>query len=310
MAVRLNNIAEIVAAIPAMLGFVPTESIVALVFAEGRALFTMRHDIAEVSSGRDTKMLAQIIADNGADSAVLVGISANTTDSALGDLAVNLTLRGVTTRHQVHVSTCAHPTTYVDYQTGETGMTGDHRFSALTTATAVENGQMIAATRADFGRMFTTTTEAETVDADTVDREWTAQEMAATVSLNTDPGPELAARFGALIAADVKARDAMIRLGAAELGTAAVVMARTAAHLRGDARANVLTLATLFFYQAGNGAAAGIAIDTVDREHLTAPSLMVLLDRSLRVGVSPKSLPELMPTQEDATRLLGAPFPM
>ncbi|MBE7192966.1 MAG: DUF4192 domain-containing protein [Gordonia polyisoprenivorans] len=309
MTIRITTAADLVASIPALLGFVPTESMVMVVLRGERVLFTARHDLAAITNGHDAATLAETIAANGAERVLLIGISDEPSIVAHTEMVGHLAGYAIDVHRQIHVSTCEHATEYIDYATGETGMTRDYRDSAVTAHTAVEHGQAVRASRKDFAAMFATTTEAAPVDPQTIDPAQVARDMAAAVTANTDPGPELAAQFGALIG-DVKKRDAMLRLGISQTGTAAVVMARTAAHLRSHARARVLALAMYFFYVAGNGAAAGIAADTVTDEGLEPTSFMQLLDRSLRAAMHPDGLSDLMPTQEDASTYLGAPFPI
>lgn len=307
--IRIANAAQLVASVPGLVGFIPTESLVMVVLRGNRMVFTIRHNVDAITTGDEAARLAEIIDANGGERVLLIGVSATPSEKAQAAMVRQLARHGIPVTRQLHVATCETATDYVDYATGETGTTIDYRDSAYTTARAVVTDRAVLASRGDLAQLFTTTTEADAVDPSTIDPEWTAQEMAGAVSLNTDTGPDLAARFGALIA-NVKIRDAMLRLGNDNAGTAATVMARTAAHLRGDARARVLTLAVFFFYKAGNGAAAGIAIDTATREGLTHTSLMTLLDRSLKVGMTPDNLHELVPTHEAATAALGAPFPI
>ncbi|MGJ0121664.1 DUF4192 domain-containing protein [Williamsia sp. MIQD14] len=307
--ISIRTAAELIAAIPALVGFVPTESLIMVALAEGRILFTARHDLADITVGHTAASLAEVIALNNATSVLLVGIGAEPSIEAQDEMVGHLAGYAIDVHRQLHVTTVAHAAEYIDYATGQIGIAGDYRDSAGTVAYAVEEGRAVMASRQDFAQMFATVDPAAPVDPETIDPEWTAQEMLGAVSLNTDPGPETAARFGALIA-NVNVRDAMLRLGTESAGTAATVMARTAAHLRGDDRARVLTLAMFFYYAAGNGAAAGIAADTVANENLEPTSLMRLLGRSLQSAMHPRVLAELIPTQADASSYLGAPFPI
>lgn len=307
--ISISTAAELVAAVPALTGFIPTESLVMVALRGERILFTARHDLAAITDGHAAAYLAEVIASNGADRVLLVGIGAEPSTDAQDEMVGHLAGYAIDVHRQIHVTTVAHATEYIDYSTGETGMTGDYRDSAITTAAAVEGERAVMASRKDFARVFATVEQAAPVDPETIDPEWITQEILGAVSLNTDPGPATAARFGALIA-NVKVRDAMLRLGTENAGTAATVMARTAAHLRGEDRVRVLTLAMFFFYVAGNGAAAGIAADTVSNEGLEPTSLMELLDGSLRSAMHPSILAELIPTQAQASSYLGAPFPI
>ncbi|GAA1890322.1 DUF4192 domain-containing protein [Williamsia serinedens] len=306
--INITTVADLVAAIPALLGFIPTESMVAVAMRDGRGLFSARQDLAEITE-KVAAHLAAIIARNGADQVLLVGIGAEPTAEAHAELAGHLADYGIDVTRRVHVRTCEHATEYIDYVTGETGMTRDYRDSEMTTTRAVEEGQAIRGSREEFARMFATTDAAAPVDPATIDPATIARDMADAVSRGVDPGADLAARFGALIT-DVKVRDAMLRLGGEQPDTAARVMARTAAHLRSDARARVLTLAMFFFYVAGDGGAAGIAADTVTEEGAEQTSLMRLLDQALTGAMPPRIITGLIPTRKDASTYLGALFPL
>lgn len=307
--ISIRTAAELIAAVPTLVGFVPTESLVMVVLDGSSIVFTVRHDLAAITNGHDAAYLAEVIASNNAKSVFLVGIGAEPSTEAQDEMVGHLAGYAIDVHRQLHVTTVAHAAEYIDYATGETGIAGDYRESAGTMAYAVEEGRAVMPSRQDFAQMFATVDAAAPADTETIDPEWIAQEMVGAVSLNTDPGAETAARFGALIE-NVKVRDAMLRLGTESAGTAGTVMARTAAHLRGDERARVLTLAMFFFYVAGNGAAAGMAADAVANEGLEPTSLMRLLDRSLRAAMHPRLLSGLIPTQEDASTYLGASFPI
>ncbi len=89
----------------------------------------------------------------------------------------------------------------------------------------------------------------------------TITEIAAVVRNFEVPSLDLAARAGLCAAADPHHRDAMIGIVRISPQAAADAFGTIAAHLRGNYRVQVLTLAGLAAYVDGDGAAAGIALE-------------------------------------------------
>ncbi len=104
-------------------------------------------------------------------------------------------------------------------------------------------------------------------------------------------------------------RDALLALAVSDVADSAEALwAELTRRLRGSGRACAAALLGHLHYVRGDGAMAGVALDRAleaDPEH----SLARLLDRSLRAGMRPSTLAELLPTSYAAAAKLGVMMP-
>ena len=80
-----------------------------------------------------------------------------------------------------------------------------------------------------------------------------------------------------------------------------------AAHLRGNYRVQILTLAGLAAYVDGDGAAAGIALDAASAIAVdpSLTTLLKLLDASRTAGIKPEAIAELATIGVEVARSMG-----
>lgn len=103
-------------------------------------------------------------------------------------------------------------------------------------------------------------------------------------------------------------RDALT--GVVTINAAAATDAFTAAsaHLRGNYRVQILTLAGLAAYVDSDGVAAGIAFDAADSIDVdpSRTTLLQLLDKSLEAGIKPEAIAELANIGVEVARSMGS----
>ncbi|MBM4473658.1 DUF4192 family protein [Rhodococcus hoagii] len=118
----------------------------------------------------------------------------------------------------------------------------------------------------------------------------TITELAALVTDRQTPSAELAARVGVMMADDVEARDIVLGLAINAPIEAHDAVAAIARHLTGIERAEALTVAGYFAYVAGRGPDAGIAFAAAENAAAAAgevpPRLLDLLNRALSSGMT------------------------
>ena len=135
----------------------------------------------------------------------------------------------------------------------------------------------------------------------------TITEIAAVVRNFEVPSLDLAARAGLCAAADPHHRDAMIGIVTISPQAAADAFGTIAAHLRGNYRVQILTLAGLAAYVDGDGVAAGIVLDAAGAIGVDASltTLLKLLDASRTAGIKPEAIAELATIGVEVARSMG-----
>lgn len=310
---RILTTADVIAAIPGLLGFVPTDSIVVIGITEHeRGIqigMTARHDLA--TAGKEfADSLAEIVHTHGLPRAAVIAITA---DDEVGDAAVRimsdaLMSYGVETDHRAVVVRCDQPAPYRDLITGATGISADYRDS-FTAASRVMGGQPIQNTRDELRDSIATLTDPIDTDGVEIQPELAAKAVVeAVVNWPTEITRELSAQVAAMIGRHIVYRDAFLRTGAYDPVAAAAVFTELARPLRGRNRANMLTIAAACHYFAGNGASVNVILDHI-AETNELPRLAQLLDHSIRAGVNPKVIREIIPDAALADELFGGHFP-
>lgn len=310
---RIITTADLIAAIPGLLGFVPADSIVVIGITEREAGLqtgmTARHDIAATDEGF-ADHLAEIIDTHRIPRAAVIAITA---DDEIGDTAVRrmsdaLMRYGIETDHRAVVTRCDQPAPYRDLITGDTGITADYRDS-FASVSRVMNGQPIQQNRDELRASIAATTDPINTEGVELQPERAAKAVvSAMVHWPTEVPRELSAQVAAMIGRHVVFRDAFLRTGAYDPKAAAAVFTELARPLRGRDRANVLTIAAVCYYFAGNGSVVNVILDHI-AETDELPRLAQLLDHSTRAGVNPKVIREIIPAAELADELFGGHFP-
>lgn len=301
-----------VRAIPGLLGYVTSESIIAIGLDVDTVRLTARHDIAEthLAAGH----IAEVFAENAATTAVVIAVSV---DPEVGADATRimrdaLRRRGIETTRRIHTPRCDERAPYVDHSTGEVGSTADYRNSPTSVGRIVD-GHTIGASRSAM-RARLATTDPITTNNITPQPVLAAKAVVSAIAhAPTDIPRELSAQVAVLIRDSHRYRDALLRTAAYDPITAAHMFTELARPLRGSDRANVLTIAAAMHYLTGDGLVAGIVLDTLiagTPKDTQLPALARLLDTAQRAGMAPQALSSvIVPDAHLADQLFGGHFP-
>lgn len=306
---RTITTADLIAAIPGLLGFVPAESILVIGISGSKIAMTARHDISGVAEVAD--YLAEVLHTHDVPTAVVVAITENdeTGPAAVRTMSNALMSYGIETDRRVVVTRCDQPAPYRDLITGETGISSDYRESP-TSANLVLTGQPVAHTREAMRDSIAAATDPIDTEDVELQSELAAKAIvSAMVHWPTEVPRELSAQVAAMIRKHVIYRDALLRTAAYDARSAAAVFVELARPLRGTDRANVLTIAAVCYYLGGNGAMTGIIFDHIT-ETGGLPTLAHLIDQALRAGIHPDKIREVvLPDPDKADELFGGHFP-
>lgn len=306
----VTTFAGLLAAIPALLGFTPHNSVVAVGFVGPRVLCVIRVDANPEAT---LAQAAVVLARHNADSVMLIAVAERGTaasDHALTVIANSrdaFTIRGIDITANVHTDAIAHGASWLDHETGEAGLIDDPTLSPATTATIME-GRAVRDSRDAIADSYTPTTSDWIIGDATDEAHRTAAEqgadhfaattlaeLVAVTTTNEQPSLDLAARAGILITENVEARDAMLSIG--RYPAAIDVTAAIARQTAGQPRIEALTVAGYAAYVRGDGAAANIALDAAETEadahHLERPRLLGLLRAAVEAGITPTQLAEI-----------------
>ncbi|OZD12077.1 hypothetical protein CH248_29185 [Rhodococcus sp. 06-156-4a] len=316
--ISIATAADTLAAIPALLGFTPENSVVVIALAKDASgahviAMTMRidafgaetvaHKLAAAAARQDvdgapvTAVLLAAIADPGHAGAALIGLDA--IREAMAGSAID-------TLSALHAYNLTAGTIYTDLDRNVDGIVPDTATSPVSTAMAVENGISGSGRREDIAARFEHRDQIpESIAlaaATTMGEDFlpvTFDELAAVIGAREIPSANLTARVGlALATGHPEVRDAFLAMATHGGRDAGETFTRIAAKLTGTARAHALTLAAMFHYAAGDGATAAIAIEAAEREADTAsipvPSLARLLRAALDGGAPPKLISDVI----------------
>ena len=313
--INLDTEQAVISAIPALLRFVPTNSVVAIMFSHSdaprnalRCAIRFDVDVDRDQARRLPQTCHLTAADNAA--AILVAICdpnhdahaleiLNETRAALHDADIQV-LQMLAT----HSLTAAGR--WSDPDTGAQGPTIPYT-DAVVTAETVAQGDAIEKSRDALEAEFTLTDAAP--DNPTIAEDFdelvsrTVAELHALITGTADaPTDDLATRAAIIVTEDVHIRDGLLRIGLGNEQATARIWTALAAQLRGQARAEVLTVAAFNYYIDRDTIRAGIAIDhvadTVADDDLPLPNLADLLSAALRAGLEPEKVRAIIPTRE------------
>jgi hypothetical protein len=334
---RITRPGALIAALPAVLGFVPEKSLVLVSLERGEMGAVMRVDLALALAG-EVGHLAEIVSSSGADTVVAVIVDAqgalcpvcNDDYRELCDaLTAALREHGMTlgAAHVVDRIEAGGTWRCVD-GCGATGTVDDPGASPLAAA-AVLDGRRLYSTREDLKAVIAVTDpgHADALVASIRERasvreaEWREdpdgcgrREVEAAIAAAgrvcggaaLDDG-EVATLACALT--DVAVRDTLYALavgsGAGQAETLWALLART---LPDPWRAEVLVLLAFSAYARGDGPLAGISLEAAlrsDPEHRMAS----MLDTALQAGMRPEQIRELAGTGYRLAKRLGVRLP-
>jgi hypothetical protein len=300
---KLTNNSDIVAAIPALLGFVPTASFVVILLEDDNG----EHFVRCVLRG-DLNVRPDAVAKlpatcgpafHGADAVILVAICGDWLDdqarATLDALRIGIEAVNITVRARLLIRDTTQHGHWLDIDSGQTGPVYPYT-DAIMSAEAVHRGRNIAKTRDQIIAEFAGTTNPVPVIAEHPDDivMSTLEEIATVTASNTVASPSLATRAGILITQNVGLRDAALLLGAEHPEPAAALWTTIANQLSGEARIQALTIAAAQYYISSDAVRAGIALEIADEDATAAevayPTLAVLLSTALQAGLSPREI--------------------
>ncbi|WP_027507181.1 DUF4192 family protein [Rhodococcus sp. UNC23MFCrub1.1] len=307
--ITLTGAAQVIAAIPAALRHVPTESIVVLAFTGKILTFAARFDRVEVVT--QAHKMTDVLRRHGVESVVVVTIAERPGKKAAA--VENLVIAGIlATAVDVigtyWVPTLAGPAAAQDLDTLAV-FDVDPIVSELAATTALA-GTVIEANRTAIGNRYAHTMQVH--PAEHADPAQVLEELAAVVYADELPDSGLIARTAAVISS-LPVRDAMFRLPLYGSTSAHTVMATIARHTRGEARVQALSIAGWLCHRAGDGAAANIAYDAAEAEAnsagIHAPHMLRLLRQALDAAMSPSEIRTLDVDAETVRATTGAHLP-
>jgi len=334
---RFSRPGALVAALPAVLGFVPEKSLVLVALEEGRMGAVMRADLsADLTDNLDR--LAELAASSGADDVIAVIVDV---DGALCPMCsadhreLCDALRAELERNGVGLYS-AHVVDRVEtggrwYCVDGCGAGGDVEDPTASpmAAAAVLDGRRLYARRADLHAVIAVADPAgsrhlvETIRVcdDTRRAEWEADpdgrgrrdvetvlEVAARVFAGAQPcDAELAALACGLT--DVAVRDTLYALAVgADAAAAEALWSLLARRLPDPWRVEALVLLAFSAYSRGDGPLAGISLEAAlrsDPDHRMAG----MLDTALQSGMRPEQIRELSGTGYRLAKRLGVRLP-
>ncbi|KQH76621.1 hypothetical protein AO501_10550 [Mycobacterium gordonae] len=304
----LRTPADIVAAAPGLLGFVPTNSIVVYLLQQ------------HPTTGLGVRCAARFDMINSTDQATNFPATCNL---RAGNFAAAIILAVCDQPHDIHarhlveatrdslrainieVLRCLHTRDvtetgqWLDIDTGQYGPTYPYT-DAVLTAQLVHRGHTIRAHRSEIEDEFSPLPPAPPAQIGNHARlvAATVEEITAALAGGPITNPTLATRAGILITAHPALRDAMIGLAVDTPEYAADLWTHIARRLRGAPRAEALTVAAACLCLNGDTVRAGIALDAAFDEahtsHTPEPRLAGLLSAALRAGLSPEKISQAL----------------
>jgi hypothetical protein len=306
-AINLNNNAEVLAALPALLGFTPESSIVVLVIETvdrtESVRCALRFDIDVHGASQLTTAAAPVFQD--ATAAVLVAICGDwILEQAVAALDVlRDTISALDIRIHARLTTpdLDQPAQWIDIDTGAHGRVTSYRDSVFAAAKVFQGG-LITAGRDQIVAEFTPTTNPVPVINEGADGFLIPTFSTVTAIINGSTHvadhPNLATRVGILITQNLQLRDTMLLLSIDQPGPAAQLWTHLGNQLTGAAHLQALTIAAACYYAAGDGVRAGIALDVAANDanaaHIEYPKLAQLLLAALQACISPTKLREVL----------------
>lgn len=330
---QLNRPGVLIAALPAVLGFVPEKSLVLVTVDRGALGCVMRVDlpgdlddlhgcldhVAEVAAAAEPdSAIAVVVDDRGPDCQTcaddyreLAGVLA----ARLADWGVELLAAHVVDRVAAGGRwRCADGC-------GEGGVIDDPSASPLAMA-AVLDGRRLYARRADLQQVIAVTDPARTAavadlidvhgpdraDADARADIEAAIAAAARVAEGRSLPDDVVARLGTALT-DLQVRDTLYALAVGEsAGAAESLWAELSRRLPEPWRVEALTLLAFSAYTRGDGPLAGVSLEAAlrcDETHRMAG----MLDRALQAGLRPEQIRELAMTGYRLADQLGVRLP-
>lgn len=323
----------LIAALPAVLGFVPEQSLVLVTVTDGEMGAVLRADIDEDLRG-SLPQLAELAAASGAESAIGVlvdGTGASCPMCADEHQELSQLLSAHLDSHDVELF-AVHVVDRVEAGArwhcadgcGEGGVVEDPSASPLAAA-AVLDGRRLYATRSDLVEVVAVMDPARSAALEDVIRQVGpiaatrppaearadiehALACAAIVGNGATLGDDDSARL-AWALTDPRVRDPLYALAVGDMaGSAESLWADLARRLPAPWRAEALVLLAFSAYARGDGPLAGISLDAALKCRPDHP-MAGMLDRALQSAMRPERIRELARTGYRLARQLGVELP-
>ena len=334
---RFTHPGALIAALPAVLGFVPEKSLVLVALEHGQLSCVMRIDLSTACSG-ELSRLAEVASSSGTERVVLVSIDAEGAQCPMCNEDYREICAALTTELAAHDMElyAAHVVDRVEDGgrwhcldgCGASGTVDDPMASPLAAA-AVLDGRRLYPRRADLQAVVAVTDPQRSAAlvaavqeyAAVRDADWRADpdgcgrrdvEAAMAMSARVCDGAALddadVARLACALT-DVAVRDTLYALAVgAEAGRAETLWALLARTLPDPWRAEALVLLAFSAYARGDGPLAGLSLEAAllsDPDHRMAG----MLDTALQSGMRPEQIRELAGTGYRLAKRLGVRLP-
>ena len=313
--------ADLIAALPHLLGYIPTNDIVALMLgptnhqteaplrAAIRCPLSINFQQAEqfpsschLTSAQFPAALLVAVCDPQHDSDALSTL--RTMRSALQSCGI--VVHRILTTHSV-----TEPSRWLDPDTGASGPTTPYTDSPATALGVVE-GRVIASSRDDMQAEFAATEPALQLDLEAQDITAfigsTATDLHQAITGNHLLTTDLVVRAAVVVTAHTALRDGLLRLGVGHELVAGRTWTRIAAHHRGRTRAELLTMAAVAYYCGEDTVRAGMAVThaaaAVQADNSALPRLTTTILAALQAGMPPSRIRSVIPSR-DTTPIPG-----
>ncbi len=304
----LNNPADVLEAIPAGLGFVPTDSIVAVLLSPAPQAGSTMNAAGIVNFPKHlnamralTVVTAHSLVASQIGAVILAAVwDGPVTDydrSRLGALEAGFGRHGIPVMRTLHVTTLSEAALWADLDSGESGPTHRHQDS-LPAARARAKGQTVADSKAEVADEYAQVDPPAPMLAMAEPMSMlldASEELAQVISSHAAPSEHLVTALGVVISHSARAHQALLALGLDAPERAAAVWTVAATRLRNEARTWALVSAAIFHYLAGNGTRAAAALRLADQECAAAGLPTPRLVDALRFELH-------APTDADAAR--------
>ena len=321
----LTTPAEMLAALPHLIGFVPTNDLVALMLTPaGRDATTVKLGTAlRCPITIDHRAAQQFPRHWGLDShlfpgAILMAVCEPGRDEharrILHTVRGALQHNGTVVYRTLITHSVTEPGYWVDPVSSHGGATIAYVDSAAT-ALSVTQGQVIAESRGEVEREFTTTEPAPPMAAEAQDivalSDTTKSDLHQAITRNRPPTTDLAMRAALVVTAHVGLRDALLGLAVGHELVAGRLWTQIAAMHRGRTRAELLTMAAVAYYCGGDSLRARIALAhaaaAAEDGDTALPRLATMLNSAIRAGLPPSKIRDVIDNHRAASQQMRHP---
>lgn len=301
--------------IPGRLGYIPAETVVAVMAREGIVQFSL-NALTDTTTGDRAGIynrVTALAAHYGVDHAHIVAVASATTKDTLAaahEMADHLRVLGLPAT-VTHAAALTEGARWTDLATGNQGAVGDPYTHPEALAHHAGRGFTVAPSREAISAVFETAEAIPDLDyarLATIDEiTYTAKvltEISQVIGVYGLPTIEQAGRVAELVSLSVNARDALLGLGRAG-NAAGRVLVEIASHTRGDIRAELLTVAAAVLYAGNDTPRANIAIDHAHaalRPGQDVPRLLELITFAAGAGLHPSRLERVIRSGADTAR--------